>query len=291
MKNLKVILLIAVFALASLSCGVTFDVPVTTDVKTGPTVTEEILIPIPDIPATDPVQLSIAFGAGEIYLNPGTENGLVEGTATYNIEDFRPEIQTSDSAVELSNGNLEIEGWPKLDDRVENTWDLLLANRPMDLKISAGAYQGRYEFGGLSLASLKIADGASDVEVNFDQPNQAEMHTFRYETGASNVVLTNLGNANFRVLNFRGGAGNYELDFSGEMQEDATVIVETGLSSLKIVVPGGLDVLVDIEGGLSNVTTRGDWDLDGGRYTHAGEGPTLNFTIKMGAGNVELVED
>ena len=55
-----------------------------------------------------------------------------------------------------------------------NKWELNLSDRPMELKIFAGAYQGDFELGGLSLTSLRIADGAADVNVNFSELNQVE---------------------------------------------------------------------------------------------------------------------
>ena len=66
------------------------------------------------------------------------------------------------------------------------------------------------------------------------------MNLFRYETGASLVTLTGLANANFSLFEFSGGAGNYTLDFSGELNRDATVSITTGLGNLRIVIPANL---------------------------------------------------
>lgn len=282
----KLLILIAVLAVTTLGCGFTVNIPVTTDIKTGPTVTEEILVEDPD-PEADSLDLAISFGAGELTIDPGAE-ALIEGTAVYNVEDFRPAVEISKGSVELSTGNLEIEGIPSFDHRMKNNWDLKLNDRPLDLRIVAGAYVGDIELGGLSLTSLRVTDGAADVHVNFDELNQVEMENFRYETGASSVVLTNLGNANFRSMIFQGGAGNYELDFSGDLQDDATVMIQTGLCSLTITVPDNLDAQVRVEGGLANVTTQGSWGQSRGAYTHNGDGPDLDITIKMGAGSVIL---
>lgn len=282
----KIVLLLAVLALTTLACGITIDMPITTDIKTGPTVMEEILVLDPN-PEADVLDVYLSFGAGELTINPGGD-ALIEGTAVYNVEDLRPEVKSSDGKVELSTGNLEIQGIPSFDDRMENNWDLKLSERPMDLRIVAGAYSGDIELGALNLTDLRITDGAADVRVNFDAPNQTVMDNLRYETGASSVVLTNLGNANFRSMIFQGGAGSYELDFSGDLQEDASVLVQTGLSSLTITVPDHLNVRVRVDGGLSNISTQGSWGQSGGVYTHSGEGPDLEITIEMGAGSVIL---
>jgi len=284
MYTKKLLIFIAAIAVTSMACGFTINIPVTTDVKTGPTVTEEILVPDLDVEVLD---LTVSFGAGELNLSPGAES-LIEGTAVYNVEDFRPEINSSGSGVEISTGNLEINGFPRFHGKMKNDWDLQLSDRPMDLHVVAGAYKGNMELGGLSLASLRVTDGASDVHLNFAEPNQEVMSLLRYETGASNVVLTNLGNANFQNMNFKGGAGNYELDFSGDLQEDAAVSIEVGLSSLTVSVPSDLNVSVRFEGGLSNINTQGSWGQSRGVYTHDGDGPNLDITIKMGAGNLVL---
>ena len=285
----KLLIFIAAVAVTTMACGLNVNIPITTEIKTGPTVTEEISVPDPD-PDAESLKVSIAFGAGELNIEPGAE-ALIEGTAAYNVDDFRPKVEATNGEVELTSGNLEIEGFPKFNDRIINKWELSLSDRPMELKIFAGAYEGDLELGGLSLTSLRIADGAADVRVNFAEPNQEVMGSFRYETGASSVVLTNLGNANFRSMTFQGGAGSYELDFSGDMQEDATVLIQTGLSDLTVSVPDNLDVRVRIEGGLTNISRSGGWGQSGSTYTHSGDGPDLDITIKLGAGNLTLESD
>ena len=282
----KLFVFIVVLAVATMACGITVDIPVTTEIKTGETVTEDISVPDPGS-EEEIMTVSIAFGAGELRIDSGAE-ALVEGTAKYNVKDFRPEVETKPGEVELSTGNLEIEGFPKFNDRIVNEWDLNLSDRPMELRVFAGAYTGDFELGGLSLTGLRIADGAADVRVNFDEPNKEVIDSFRYETGASSVVLTKLGNANFRSLTFQGGAGSYELDFSGDLRDDASVLVQTGLSDLTVSVPDDLDVRVRIEGGFANVSTSGGWEQSGNIYMHDGVGPALDITVRLGAGNLRL---
>ena len=89
MFSKSILLVITVLVLSSLACGLTFNIPVT-DIKTGPTQTEDILIPYPDDPE-EVSDISINFGAGELNLAPGAEDALLSGTATFNIQDFKPE--------------------------------------------------------------------------------------------------------------------------------------------------------------------------------------------------------
>jgi len=284
MYRKQILLAIAAILIVTLACGV--DIPITTDIKTGEIVTDEILIPSLGENTAD---ITLEFGAGELNILPGTDGALIDGRATYNVDDFKPEISTNGNNVKISTGNLELDGIPNFDKKVENTWNLSLGYNPIDLTIKAGAYVGDFELGGLALSNLHVSDGAAEVELNFAQPNRIVMQTLRYETGASNVSLSNLANANFQTMIFESGAGNYELDFSGGLQNDAAVFIETGLSSMSIIVPAGTNARVSVEGGLSNITVRGEaWEQSGNNYTISGSGPTLTITVEMGAGNLIL---
>ncbi len=94
----KLLIFIAAVAVTTMACGLNVNIPITTEIKTGPTVTEEINVPDPD-PDAESVEVSIAFGAGELNIEPGAE-ALIEGTAAYNVEDFRPKVETTDGDVE-----------------------------------------------------------------------------------------------------------------------------------------------------------------------------------------------
>ncbi len=286
-KSLFIILIVTM--MVTMGCGFTFKIPVT-DIETGPTVIEEIEIPIPE--GAETVDLAFGFGAGEMRLSPGDKDALVRGTAKYNFDDFKPEIITSDDGVRINTGDLELTGFPNFGDigkKLVNDWDFELAPVPMNLKVEAGAYQGRMELGGLAIESLRVIGGASDVKLAFSEPNLIPMSSFRYDTGASSVSLEGLANANFDKMRFEGGAGEFTLDFSGELQRDATITIDSGLSSIKIIVPRGVSARVFYDGGLSNVDVQGNWEKTGNVYSITGDSYQLTFNINMGAGNLELV--
>lgn len=282
--NHKLISVLLVLALAGLACGFTIDLP---DVPTpGPEVMDDISVPAPK--AGD-AELSLSFGAGELRLAPGAEGELVQGTATYNIRDLKPIIRQDGNQVSVRQGDYQFNNVPTLRN-IKNIWDLKLGDTPMDLTIEAGAYEGRMELGGLALTGLTIRDGAADVKVSFSSPNAAEMSLLRYETGASDVTLTGLANANFQNMLFDGGAGNYELDFSGDLQRDAIVNIDCGLGDLTLRIPEGVRATVTFEGGLSNVNVSSNWGRRGDTYTQDGDGPALTIVIDMGAGNLTLTD-
>jgi hypothetical protein len=275
----KLISAFVVLALASMACGFNIDMPKMP--TPGPEVTDEITVPIPD---ADEVSLRLKFGAGEMTLAPGAKK-IVEGTATYNYAAFKPEVNIDGGDAEIKMS--DIKSIPSFEN-LKNKWDLKLGDTPMDLTIESGAYDGTFEFGGLSLNNLAIKDGAANVELAFSDPNLVEMSTFKYETGASDVKMSGLANANFSIMDFSSGAGDYTLDFSGKLQRDASVKISSGLSNLIVVVPEGVDAVVTLDSGASNVSAGSGWTKNGNIYRQKGEGPTLTFVIEMGAGNVTL---
>jgi len=284
-KKLSLLPLLGILFLIS-GCGIGIELPFKTEQKTGPTVTDLVQIPVPDLPT--PFDLNLAFGAGKMVLLPNSGPDLVSGTSTYNVADFKPEFTIDEYSVSIRQGNLKLNAVPTINETIKNEWSLAIKNIPIDLEIKAGGYSGDFEFGGLAIRDLHIADGAANVKLKFSTPNTEAMNAFRYETGASNISMDKLANANFQTMIFQSGAGNYNLDFSGLLQRDAAIFIETGLSRLVISVPDGVPAEVNFEGPLSKVITQGDWQQSGDDYFLAGEGPRLIFTIETKAGTVTL---
>ncbi len=280
----KVIPAFLALALTTMACGFSFSIPKAP--TPGPVVTDKITVAAPKSGTT---RLSLAFGAGQLNIKPGAGDNLVEGTATYNIPDFKPVIQQNGADIRIQQGNGKFTSFPSLN-TIKNEWDLKLGNMPMELAIDAGAYQGNIELGGLSLTGLTVKNGAVDETVSFSSPNQTEMSVLRYETGASNVKLSGLANANFNTMIFQAGAGDYTLEFSGDLQRDATITVDSGLSTLTLRIPKGVNAEVTVEGGLSSVSTSSNWGQDGNTYTQTGSSPKLTFIVKMGAGSLALTD-
>lgn len=277
----KLIIFIAVLALATMACGFNIDLP--QRAQPGPEVVEDISLPYPK---ADDVSLKLSFGAGEMKLSPGGSQ-LVDGTATYNYEEFKPQVVTEGGDVQVKMGDEKFTVFPSFDN-LKNEWNFKLGNQPMNLSIESGAYDGTFEFGGLALTSLTIKDGAAGVKLAFSEPNKTEMSVFKYSTGASDVRMEGLANANFSIFDFSSGAGDYTLDFSGELQRDASIKIVSGFSNLIIIVPEGVEAVVTVQSGISNINAGPGWSQSGDVYKQKGEGSTLTFVVEMGAGNLTI---
>jgi hypothetical protein len=256
-------------------------------VGTGPTKELKVDEPLGSAAVTD---VSVSMGAGRLSIQPGA-TGLVSGLIRYNVEAWKPQVIRTDSAVTIKQGTNK--GLSGLATNVVNDWQLKLGGAPMRLTVTAGAYEGSYELGGLSLRKLSIKDGASKSAVSFSSANPSQMDELTYETGASSVTLTGLGDANFKEMKFKGGAGSFTLDFSGQLRSNGSVAVEAGVGSLHIVVPAGTAAKVVIEGRLTNVTQEGTWKAAGKTYSTpavggAQQGKLLTINVSMDVGSLTL---
>ncbi|MBN1148442.1 MAG: hypothetical protein JXA78_14375 [Anaerolineales bacterium] len=284
MARKPILIVVIALAVVTLACSVSIDIPVD-DVTAGPPQIMEFDVAEPDASIAD---LRLVFGAGELKVEPGAQGALVSGTAEYNVDDFKPRVSVDGEEVRIETGDLGLKGIPKFDDEIKNAWNIQLSDMPMRLAINAGAYEGDLELGGLALKSLEVSDGAADVRLEFSEPNPVEMETLRYTTGASNVKLSGLANANFASMIFRSGAGDYTLNFSGVLQRDAVATIESGISQLTLIVPQGTAARVIFKGGLTNISVSGEWSKSGDTYILEADGPLLTINVDMGAGNLDL---
>jgi hypothetical protein len=229
--------------------------------------------------------IQLEMGGGRLNITGGSDQWL-SGTVKYNVSSWEPTLSLLNNQMILTQEHSQNLGLP--DGNIVNDWTLQMGDTPTSLEISAGAYTGTLDFSGVPLTNLEINDGASKATVRFDSLNPAIMQRFVYKTGASSVELLGLANANTDLLTFSSGAGDYTLDFSGQLTQDMNVKISSGLSQVKIVIPQGTSATININGGLSNVETHGTWTVNGTQYQTSGSGPTLTIDVEMAVGNLVL---
>jgi hypothetical protein len=256
--------------------------------QVGPTQEMSVDEPLTSAAVTD---VNLFLGVGRLAVSPGAA-GLVSGTVTYNVAEWRPKISRTDASVTIRQGSTEGPSGPESD--IVNRWDLQLGPAPMRLKIEGGAYEGELDLSGLSLQRLDINDGAAQTQVVFSLPNPSQLELLRYQTAASTVSLRGLGNANLAAMEFDGAAGTYSLDFSGQPRSDATVELTVAAGTLRIEVPGTTRLEVRIRDTMAEVASEGPWTIDGTTYStpalvSGADGKTITVLLQMSAGSATLV--
>jgi hypothetical protein len=277
-------LIITLVLLAStLACSFSVNVPT---VDTGPTQTLQVNETLAG--SADVTKLTIEMAAGNLNIEPSSDD-MLSGRIDYNVPAWNPTITRNTDSLTISQGHDNAIGNVSGNDII-NDWDLRIGNQvTIDMTVNAGAYKGRLDLSGLKLRRLEINDGASDGDVKFNVANPVIMEKLVYRTGASKVNLYGLANANFTDMSFDGGAGDYLLDFTGTLNQDATVNIHTGVSAMTIVIPAGMHAVITNNGAISNVTPVGTWTVSNNVYEAAGEGQTLIINIDMAVGSLKLV--
>ena len=138
----------------------------------------------------------------------------------------------------------------------------------------------------------------SDIDLDFDEPNEEEIDEIRIEVGLGDFTGNNLGNANFRSLDLECGLGGAELDLTGDRRVDeAEINVEVGLGSAKIWVPEGLGIEVSKdENFLSSVSLDRSLDeVRDGLFRTANWGNsehriTIDTDVGLGSIKVKIVD-
>jgi hypothetical protein len=230
-------------------------------------------------------RLELAMGAGTLTLNPGSAGKLVHGTISYNVPEWKPKITRHEHTVRIEQDKSNL---AMIKGKTVNDWDLQLGSSPIDLALSAGAAKVRLDLGGLKLTGLTISQGASDLSLALDEPNQAEIDTFHFTAGAARSDLHGLGFLNARRMEFNGGAGLLALNFDGQLHQDLSVKLSASAGSVTIAVPDGVPSDAKLNGVMTNVKSDRAWSRSQGRYYLDGTGPGLTFDLRMSVGSLEL---
>ena len=278
----QILFAILVLILASFACSIQ-----NFQMDTVETRQVDIMEPLEN---TEEAEINFQMTGGKFTIMP-TANGLVTGTIIYNVEQWEPEFTRSSNLYEISQVNpFRISGIPS--GEVVNNWDLSLTTEiPLNVSIEGGASENAFDFTGMRLANLRIVQGASDSTIRFDAPNPLKMDEFVFTTGASSAEILGLGNANFSRMSVSCGAGDYTFDFAGALFEDSLMEVKAGVSNITIIIPAGMRAVVNNQGTVSNINTRGTWLVTDDTYSTMTEGPTLTINLDMAVGSVNLVHE
>ena len=232
--------------------------------------------------------VNIEMGAGTLKLAGGSDK-LLQGTVAYTLDSWKPEILRKDNILSLKQHAKSDISIPT--EKYTNTWDLKLGSMPVELSVTAGAYEGNLELGGLAITRLSISDGASGSTVSFNKPNPAVMSAFIYKTGASTIKLQGLGNANMEQLNFTGGVGNFLFDFSGDNARDVNVNISSGMSDITIIIPANVRSEVIVGGDMNDTNIKGTWTVEDNVYQSGTTGALIKIHVSTSLGSLNLIQE
>lgn len=105
------------------------------------------------------------------------------------------------------------------------------------MKVKFGGGKSLLDFSNLKLKRLRLSSGASDTKIVFNTPNEEELDYLKIESGASNLNVVGLGNANCPEMDLNLGACNATLDFSGNLRKNLYSEIIMRVGKLTLLVP------------------------------------------------------
>jgi hypothetical protein len=215
----------------------------------------------------DTVRAYIRMGAGELKIDNGAD-GLMEADFTYNVPDWRPEVE-----YEVSNGEGRLTvRQPNTDDitldsNIRYEWDLRFAeNVPLDLRVECGAGEHDIDLAGLDVTELDVKLGAGDVEIDLSD------------------------NESLSRLEFDIGAGSANINLDGPWADDVDVDIQGGVGQTKLRLPSDVGVRVDVTRGIGDIDVSGLY-RQGNAYVNDAydeSDVTMEVNIQAGIGRIEL---
>lgn len=202
------------------------------------------------------VEVFVDYGVGRFTVQPVGDGLLYRMNLRYDEERFEPVAEYSGHRLEV--GLESIRRSRLRGHRESGELQLELARGvPMDLDLEFGAVHAELDLGGLALTDLDLSTGASESVIQISEPNRMELETARFEVGAAEFTVHNLGNLNAERIEFDAGVGSVVLGLDGVWQRDAHLDIDLGLGSLELRVPEGLGLRLNNDSFLTALDSEG----------------------------------
>jgi len=213
-------------------------------------------------------RVELRMGAGKVNVRGGAFD-LMNATFSYNVIAWKPIV---DYVVTNDEGRLLVRqpsGTYSSSAKYRYDWDIRLnSSTPIDMEVKTGA-------GNLSL-------DLSDTMVR----------TLTMDAGAASASIKGSPKA-MTSMDVKTGVGSVNIDLAGNWKNSATVHVNGGVGSIKLVVPGNVGVTVDAKRGIGSISAMG-FTRDGNTYRNAAYGSggvTLSIDLNVGVGSVTITQE
>ncbi len=244
------------------------------------------------------MSLSVSFAVGTFTLGPDATGSLYRANLVYDSEVFRPiqEYNSRSHTLALGVRSRDRDAGLNIPDLEETRQRLDVSMSPLvptDLSLRLGAGAADIELGGLSLASLRLESGATISTVNFSSRNRILCEEMELTVGAARFSAIGLGNSRCQHIEFHAGAGEFVLDFSGDLAEQSFTDVEVrmGLATLELRLPSSVGVAIELARFLAGFDSSG-LEKRGSLYYSANyetADAQLRIDINAIVGSIDLV--
>jgi hypothetical protein len=244
----------------------------------------------PDASAGDPLELRIALGPCRFRVAVGT--GPLWATGRYEDPTGMLPVQVTQDGPRARLSQTPTARSMPASARPPSL-DLQLGTaRPYQLVIDGGANETVADLGGVPITRLVLHHGAGRFDLDFSQPNPAEMAALEIAAGGVAMDLRNLANANFAEMSVSGGAAQYRVDFGGELRRDGEVKLNAGVAAVEVRLPAATPARVRSESVLGALDVGDGFVTREGAYWNeaaaSGRTPVLRVTVNSVLGAVTV---
>jgi hypothetical protein len=211
------------------------------------------------------LKADIKFGLGKLKIGVGAGDKLCLGDFSYDDRWITPEVEYKE-AEGVGKLTVSHKGDPLDWISIALTeiskdiikWDLRFTDQiPIDLTLNMGANDCDVDLTSLKISALEMNIGATDMDLWFNEPNEIELKSIKVRAGAADLVMKGLGNANMDAFEFQGGAGDFKLDFSGDLKGEVKTKFSMGVGKLDLQVPKSLGVRIKVTSFLGDLNMPG----------------------------------
>ncbi len=215
------------------------------------------------------VRAQISLGVGNLVLNGGETEALLEAEFKFNVAEWEPQVEMTvvGDTARLVVRQPEMKNF-SLSDNVVNDWTLTLGDKlPVDLTLDLGAGNASMDLRAVPLTALEVKAGTGDLDLALD------------------------GSEMFEKARIQAGVGNLTLDLRGAWMSDLDMEIQGGVGNVTIYVPNDVGVRVNVSQGVGRLDAEGLRSVEQAYVNDAyGQSEvTLLITLASGVGEVRII--
>ncbi|MBN1571056.1 MAG: hypothetical protein JXA73_24685 [Acidobacteria bacterium] len=237
------------------------------------------------------LESTIRFDVGSIEVTSDKRDASIYSyDLEYDKSGFHPDVHYN-TAVNGTEGRLyvNLQSTHKVGihpQRYNNKLQLAFNNSiPLTLKVTAGVGEARLSLSELSISRIDFESGVGEAKISSYEPNAVPCEYIRIKSGVGRIEAVGLGNLDFRELEFEGGVGGANLDFTGEWKQSANIRIKVGVGGVNMRMPREVGVKVEAEQNfLSGLHLEGFNKQDSCYYSENYSRASIRVSINIATG-------
>ncbi len=194
------------------------------------------------------LEADVRLDVGTLEISSDKSGNAYAIDLDYDKASYKPDVRFEESG-DTGRLSFRLQSLQKLGLRADhhpNRLRLKLTDSlPVKLSVNTGVGDARLSLTGLSIGTLDLESGVGGSRISAYEPNPMPCNHVRIKNGVGSLDAVGLGNLNFRELEFEGGVGGANLDFSGDWRGDADISIQVGVGGVTLRMPRTVGVKVD----------------------------------------------